>query len=61
MHAFRRFASGFELFLSSGSFLGGIGLTGEGTGPTGVVPRCSAILSTGLTGESDRSDRSELS
>jgi hypothetical protein len=33
----------------------------EGTGLTGVVPRCWAILPTGLTGEDDRSDRSELS
>jgi hypothetical protein len=30
LHAFRMFPSGFELFLSSGSFLGDIGLTGEG-------------------------------
>jgi hypothetical protein len=30
LHAFRRFPSGFELFWSSGSFSGGIGLTGEG-------------------------------
>jgi hypothetical protein len=30
LHAFRRFSSGFELFLSSGSCPGGIGLTGEG-------------------------------
>jgi hypothetical protein len=30
LHAFRRFPSGLELFLSSGSFLGGIGLTSEG-------------------------------
>jgi hypothetical protein len=33
----------------------------RGTGLTGVVPRCWAILPTGLTGEGDRSDRSELS
>jgi hypothetical protein len=33
----------------------------RGTGLTGVVPRCWAILSTGLTDEGDRSDRSELS
>jgi hypothetical protein len=31
------------------------------TGLTGVVPRCWVILSTDLTGEGDRSDRSELS
>jgi hypothetical protein len=30
LHTFRRFPSGFELFFSSGSFPGGIGLTGEG-------------------------------
>jgi hypothetical protein len=30
LHAFRRFLSGFELFLSSGGFPGGIDLTGEG-------------------------------
>jgi hypothetical protein len=33
----------------------------RGTGLTDVVPRCWAILSTGLTGEGDRSDRSEMS
>jgi hypothetical protein len=33
----------------------------RGTGPTGVVPKCWAILSTGLTGEGHSSDRSELS
>jgi hypothetical protein len=33
----------------------------RGTGLTGVVPRCWAILSIGLTGEGDRSDRWELS
>jgi hypothetical protein len=33
----------------------------EGTGLTGVVPRCWAILPTGLTGEGDRYDRSRLS
>jgi hypothetical protein len=33
----------------------------RGTGLTGVVPRCWAILSTGLTSEGDRSDRWELS
>jgi hypothetical protein len=33
----------------------------EGTGLTSVVPRCWAILPTGLTGEGDRSYRSELS
>jgi hypothetical protein len=33
----------------------------RGTDLTGVVPRCWAILSTGLTGEGDRSDWSELS
>jgi hypothetical protein len=32
----------------------------EGTGLTGVVPRCWAILPTGLTGEGDWSDRSCL-
>jgi hypothetical protein len=33
----------------------------RGTGLIGIDPRCWAILSTGLTGEVDRSDRSELS
>jgi hypothetical protein len=33
----------------------------KGTGLAGVVPRCWAILSTGLTGEGDRSDWLELS
>jgi hypothetical protein len=33
----------------------------RGTGLTGVVPRCWAILPTGLTGEGDRSNRLELS
>jgi hypothetical protein len=33
----------------------------RGTGLTGVVPRCWAMLSTGLTGEADQSDWSELS
>jgi hypothetical protein len=33
----------------------------RGTSLTGVVPRCWGILSTGLTGEGDRSDRWELS
>jgi hypothetical protein len=33
----------------------------RGTGLTRVVPRCWAILSTGLTGEGDRSDWWELS
>jgi hypothetical protein len=32
----------------------------RGTGLTGVVPRCWPILPTGLTGEGDRSDRSEM-
>jgi hypothetical protein len=32
----------------------------RGTGLTGVVPRCWAILSTGLTDEGDQSDRWEL-
>jgi hypothetical protein len=32
----------------------------RGTGLTGVVPMCWVILPTGLTGEGDRSDRSEL-
>jgi hypothetical protein len=33
----------------------------KGIGLTGVVPKCWAILPTGLTGEGDRSDRWELS
>jgi hypothetical protein len=33
----------------------------KGIGLTGVVLRCWAILPTGLTGEGDWSDRSELS
>jgi hypothetical protein len=33
----------------------------RGTGLTGIVPRCWAILSNGLTGEGEQSDRSELS
>jgi hypothetical protein len=33
----------------------------RGTGLIGVVPRCWAILPTGLTGEGDLSDRSDLS
>jgi hypothetical protein len=33
----------------------------EGISLTGVVPRCWAILPTGLTSEGDRSDRSGLS
>jgi hypothetical protein len=61
LHAFRRFLSGFELFLSSDSFPGGISLADEGH----QFDRCSSqvlgILSTGLTGEGDRSDRWELS
>jgi hypothetical protein len=59
LHAFRRFPSGFELFLSSGSFQMESAWSVRYTGLTGVVPRCWAILSTSLTGEVDRSNRSD--
>jgi hypothetical protein len=61
LHAFRRFPSGFELFLSSGSFLGGIGPTGEEHRSDRCGSQVLGDLSTGLTGEGDRSDRWDLS
>jgi hypothetical protein len=54
LHAFKKFPSGFELFLSSGSFPGGIGLTGEGH----RSDRCSSQV---FDDHVHRSDRSELS
>jgi hypothetical protein len=50
LHAFIRFPSGFELFLSSGSFPGGIGLTGEGH----RSDRCSSQVLGDLVHRSDR-------
>jgi hypothetical protein len=50
LHAFRRFPSGFELILSSGSFPGGIGLTGEGH----RSDRCSSQVLGDLAHRSDR-------
>jgi hypothetical protein len=61
LHAFRRFPSGFELFLSSGSFPGGISLTDGWPRSDRCSSQWLAILSTGLTGEGDWSDRWELS
>jgi hypothetical protein len=61
LHAFRRFPRGFGLFLSSVSFPGGIGLTGERHRSDRCSTRCWVILSIGRSGEGDRSDRSELS
>jgi hypothetical protein len=49
LHAFRRFPSGFELFLSSGSFPGGIGLTGEGR----RSDRCSSQMLGDIAHRSD--------
>jgi hypothetical protein len=50
LHAFRRFPSGFELFLSSGSFPSGIGLTGDGH----RSDRCSSQVLGNLAHQSDR-------
>jgi hypothetical protein len=50
LHAFRRLPSGFELFLSSGSFPGGIGLTGEGH----RSDRCSSQVLGDLVHRSNR-------
>jgi hypothetical protein len=50
LHASRRFSSGFELFLSSGSFPGGIGQTGEGHRSN----RCSSQVLGDLVHRSDR-------
>jgi hypothetical protein len=50
LHTFRRFPSGFELFLSSGSFPGGIGLTGE----EHRSDRCSSQVLGDLVHQSDR-------
>jgi hypothetical protein len=49
LHAFRRFPSGFELFLSSGSFLGAVGLTGDGH----RSDRCTSQLLGDLVHRSD--------
>jgi hypothetical protein len=50
LHAFRRFPSGFELFLSSGSFPGGACLTGEGH----RYDRCSSQVLGDLVHQFDR-------
>jgi hypothetical protein len=50
LYAFRRFPSGFELFLSSDSFQGGIVLTGEGHRSN----RCSPQVLGDLVHRSDR-------